>query len=204
MTEKEKINQINQFLEEYNDYINSREIIGISIANDVILANKRRITYSRMELDEIEKKDSVQESIDSFFHKPTLMGNGGFFNYFHAIPYDLKYLYANPDEWDTNFLDYYHSCGIADIKNRTTLHDAIPVTHFDDFNGLFAPAIEQFKFNQTRKDCFMSLLEDLNQIKQEEPKLYIVLNHGHPMEGYFLMLLEYSNTLYLFRATDNS
>lgn len=102
-------------------------------------------------------------------------------------------------------MDYYHSCGIADIKNDTTTHEAIPVTHFDDFNGLFAPAIEQFKFNQSRKDSFLSLLEGLNQIKQEKPHLYIILNHTTtPIEGYFLMLLEYSDVLYLFRATDNS
>ena len=56
MTEKEKIKQINQFLEEYNDYINSKEVIGVSSTDEVILDNSRRITYSRMEFEEIEKK----------------------------------------------------------------------------------------------------------------------------------------------------
>lgn len=205
MTEKQKIDEINEFLKEYNDYINSQEVIGVSDSNEVILDNKRRIQYSKMEMLEIEKKDTVQEAIDSFFHKPAFMGHGNFYGYFHAIPYDYQYLYANPTEWEMDYLDYHHVCGVEDIKNHTTTHDVIPLTAFDDFNALFSPAIEQFEFNQDRKNRFMSLLEELSQIKKEKPRLYMILNHTPtPIDGYFIMLLEYSDALYLFRATDNS
>ena len=202
MTEKEKIHQINDFLKEYNDCINNHNVLGVDNANQVILDNCRRTSHSIMLLEEIEYKNNVQEALESVFGKPIL--NEDFYHYLYAIPYDYKYLYNNPSDWKVNFLNYYPSCGIEKIKDSEGC-DIVAVTHFDDFNGLFAPAFEQFKFNQTRKEQFLTLLAELNQIKSEEPKLYMILNHQCCLvEGYFLMLLEYSNNLYLFKATDNA
>lgn len=204
MTEQEKINEINRFLNKYVELIDSKEIGYIDEHNTVRFLNRRRDTYTTISITELPYTPNVQDAINKRFGCPKLYNNTtAYYCYYHAIPYDYRYLYMSPC---SRFrYDYYSTCGIQAYKDKETSHDALPVTSFDDFNGLFAPAIEQFQFNKTRKTNFLNLLDELNIIKGEQPNLFIILNHAsNPVDGFFIMLLQYSDRLYLFRATDNS
>lgn len=203
MTEQKKINEINDFLKKYAELINGREIAYIDEYNIIHFQNRHRYTYTKMSIIELPYTKNVQDAIDTRLGSPRLYDDAtDYYCYYHAIPYDYKYLSINPSESRS---DYYLSCGIYYYKSRETSHNALPVTSFDDFNGLFAPAIEQFQFNKARKKDFLNLLDELNNIKNEQPNLFIILNHAsNPIEGFFIMLLQYSDKIYLFRVTDNS
>lgn len=204
MKEQEKVNEINCFLKKYVELIDSREINYVDEYNTIHFLNRRRDTYTTMSITELPYNPNVQDAINKKFGFPRLYDHTtDYYCYYHAIPYDYRYLYMNP----SNGLrcDYYSICGIQAYKNREIGHEALSVTNFDDFNGLFAPAIEQFQFNKTRKMDFLNLLDELNKIKNEQPNLFIILNHdSNPVEGFFIMLLQYSDKLYLFRVRDNS
>lgn len=201
MTENEQLLKINKWLKNYSDYIDSKrikDIIDYENGDCELVFYDRRISgYTIMDIEELPYNKNISEAINLKFGKPCIPTDRFvFYSYCVAIPYSFDYLLKNPKGRELNSFAKY---GIYGFKNHMGCMK-IPCSTFDDFNSLFAPAIEDFQFNSKRKEEFINLIEELNNIKNETPKIYMVLNHQTtPMNGFFIMLLEYIDKLYLLQ-----